>query len=232
MNQNAFNRFAALDAPTFAKLNTASPGTLARWGGLNDTAFAEIQNLLRNAKVRDAAQLDALLTNPKVVNPAEIDALLRNPKVGDAAQLQDLLASPKLTDAAQLQRLLSPKVVDGAELEQLLSRYQSGQQLADLLASPQVASGADLIRLANVMNEAGVANATTGGLATDALARFAQPAILPELEATAARQTAGRVKGLGDWIRFGAKKDPADLARSVGELREARRLSNRESTVR
>jgi hypothetical protein len=227
MNDRAFDRFVALDDPTFAKLNTANARTLARWGAMNDPTFAEIENLLRNAKVRDAAELEALLTNAKIANPQELADLLASPKIQDAAQVRDMLASAKIVDGRQLQRLVgSPKVADGAELQRLIARYQSGGQLEVLLAAPEVASGHDLIRLANVMDQAGVANATTGALANDALARFAQPHILGELEATAAMQNAGRIRGLDDWIRFSARKDPADLNRTVAELSVARRLAN------
>jgi hypothetical protein len=159
-----------------------------------------------------------------VDNPAQVQALLDDIKVDSAAQLRMLLDDPKIDNAAQLQRLLGdPKITDAAQLQDLVGRYQSGQQLETLLAAPEVASGADLIRLANVMDQAGVVGATTGGLPDAALARFAQANVLAELEATAALQNAGRVRGLDRWIRFAADKDPVDLARSVGELTEARR---------
>ncbi|NTU82907.1 MAG: hypothetical protein HGA45_26670 [Chloroflexales bacterium] len=144
----------------------------------------------------------------------------------DGALLERLLTLTR-NDAALLETLLANrKITNGAELEQLLTRYRSVEQIEPLLASPEVASAADLVRLAQVMEQAGLPNATKGGLSNEALIRYAQPKVLAELEATAKMQASGRIKGLDKWIEFSASKRESDLENSLGELREARRLAN------
>lgn len=226
MDQAAFNRFAAMSDANFAKLSGLSPGQLSRWAAFDNATFAEVDLMLGNTKVNNAVQLDNLLTNAKVRDAAQLRGLVENPKVRDAAQLDGLLNNTKIADAAELENLLaSAKVVDGSELDQVLGRYQSGRQVQQLLAEPTVASAGDLIRLADVMDQAGLPNATTGGLPDEALARYARPDALAELEATAQLQTAGRIRGLDQWITFHRNKNLVQLTEVLGELREAQRLT-------
>jgi len=91
----------------------------------------------------------------------------------------------------------------------------------------------DSQRLATALAAASVPSTIAIGIGKDFLARFVDPAALNELENIAKLQSSGRIKGLDDWIAFGAKKATTDLANVIFELREAQRqaASNPKSVV-
>ncbi len=81
----------------------------------------------------------------------------------------------------------------------------------------------EIERLLRSMRQGGIVPARIPRFADDTLKRLANPAVLDQLEAVANLQQGGRVKGLADWIEFGAAKSETDLGRVAHELREARR---------
>lgn len=141
----------------------------------------------------------------------------------------------KQADAKQLNRLASMLRDDPSALARLGGR-------ADLLDALKLARGNKALdlelaflqlrlktkgvgdveaeRLITALREAGVTPARIPGYPETALAKIADPAVLPQLESVGKLQKSGRIKGLDDWIaaaKTGAT-DPGELAL---ELREA-----------
>jgi len=94
-------------------------------------------------------------------------------------------------------------------------------------------SVADSQRLATALATAKVPSTTAISIGKDFLARFADSAAVTELENVIKLQQAGRLKGIQDWVAFGANKTSAHLTNLVLELREAQRqvASNPRSVV-
>jgi hypothetical protein len=78
-------------------------------------------------------------------------------------------------------------------------------------------------RAAAALEAVGVPASTVAKWGDQALANLSQAETVAELEAIAPLVKAGRVKGIGEWLEFGANKTGADAVRTAGELRDARR---------
>jgi uncharacterized protein DUF4157 len=81
----------------------------------------------------------------------------------------------------------------------------------------------DSQRLATALATAKVPTTIATSLGKDFLSRFADSAVVTELENVVKLQQAGRLKGIQDWVAFSANKASAHLANLVLELREAQR---------
>jgi hypothetical protein len=134
--------------------------------------------------------------------------------------------SPEQQLAAVRQLFGSPKLANVAQLDRLLGSYGSVERLTRLLEAHEVHDGAQLERLADVLHQSKLPDATTGALSQEQLTRLANPAVLGQMEPTAVLEGAGRLKGLGDWLKFNAEKSLHELTEATRELREAGRLAN------
>lgn len=87
-------------------------------------------------------------------------------------------------------------------------------------------SPADANRLAKVLNAAGISSKKVADWGAGSFTKLASsPRTIAELEATLPFVKSGRIVGLEDWLKFGARKVEDDASRVSSELREARRLA-------